>query len=255
MKNILIAFVLIFSVNLANAQNIIDKHFSHFKNSDDFTTISVTGKMFEIVAQIEIDEADAEFKEFKDMISNIESFNMIVGEDIPNAFTEYKSALKLVADSHEELMRISTKNEKIIIKVHEANGFVQEVIMIGKVEETFIAFSLMGQIRMEEIGKVINKVQSSNLDESFEKVFKNNIEGFKVYPNPVSTNGSITVDVPEDMSDGQISIIDIDGKVVRELAANGTRQSLNINGLTPGTYVVQINMGEVRMNKKIIVLQ
>ena len=255
MKNILIAFVLIFSINLSNAQNIIDKHFSHFKNSDDFTTISVTGKMFEIAAQIEIEEADTEFKEFKDMISNIESFNMIVGEDIPNAFTEYKSALNLVADSHEELMRISTKNEKIIIKVHEANGFVQEVIMIGKVEETFIAFSLMGQIRMEEIGKVINKVQSSNLNDSFEKVFKNNIEGFKVYPNPVSTNGSFTVEVPEDMAGGQISIIDIDGKIVRELAVNGTRQSLNVDGLNPGTYVVQINLADVRMNKKIIVLQ
>jgi ribosomal protein S8 len=255
MKNILIAFVLIFSTQLGNAQNIIDKHFSHFKNSDDFTTISVTGKMFEIVAQIEIDEADEEFKDFKNMISNIESFNMIVGEDLADPLTEYKSALKLVANSHEELMRISTKEEKIIIKVQEANGFVQEVIMIGKVDQNFIAFSLMGQIRMEEIGQVINKVQSSNLDESFEEVFKNKIEDFKVYPNPVSTNGFLTVDIPEDMSQGQITIIDIDGKVVKELAASGTRQSLSIDGLNPGTYVVQINMGDVRMNKKIIVLQ
>lgn len=255
MKNILIAFVLILSVNISNAQNIIDKHFSHFKDSDEFTTISVTGKMFEIVAQIEIDEADEEFQEMKNMLSNIESFNMIVGEDLPNAATEYKSALKLVANSHEELMRISTKNEKIIIKVHEANGFVQEVIMIGKVEETFIAFSLMGQIRMEEIGKVINKVQSSGFEDSLGEVFKNKYEGFKVYPNPVSTNAAFTVEIPEDMADGQISIIDIDGKVVREVAASGTRQSLNVDGLTPGTYVVQINLGDVRMNKKIIVLQ
>ena len=180
---------------------------------------------------------------------------MIVGEDYPNAATEYKSGLKLVSNTHEELMRISTKKEKIVIKVHEANGFVQEVIMIGRVDDTFIAFSLMGQIRMEEIGKVINKVQSSNFDESFEQVFKNNYEGFKVYPNPVSTNGAFTVEIPADMSDGQISIIDIEGKVVRELAANGTKQSLNVQGLTPGTYVVQINLGDVRMNKKIIVLQ
>ena len=152
-------------------------------------------------------------------------------------------------------MRVSTKKEKIIIKVHEENGFVQEVIMIGKVDDTFIAFSLMGQIRMEEIGKVINKVQSSNLDESFEQVFKNKIEDFKVYPNPVSTNGSFTVEVPSEMVEGQISIIDIEGKVVRQVVAKGNQQSLNVDGLTPGTYVVQINLGEVRMNKKIIVLQ
>lgn len=255
MKNILIAFVLIFSINLSNAQNIIDKHFSHFKNSEEFTTISVTGKMFEIIAQIEIEEADQEFKEFKDLISHIESFNMIVGEDRTTAAAEYKSAQQLVANTHEELMRVSTKKEKIIIKVHEENGFVQEVIMIGKVDDTFIAFSLMGQIRMEEIGKVINKVQSSNLDESFEQVFKNKIGDFKVYPNPVSTNGSFTVEVPSEMVEGQISIIDIEGKVVRQVVAKGTQQSLNVDGLTPGTYVVQINLGEVRMNKKIIVLQ
>lgn len=255
MKNILIGFVLIFSINLSNAQNIIDKHLSHLKDTEEFTTISIKGKMFDIVTQIETDEADKEFEEMKNLLSNVESFNMIVGEDFPNAFDEYKSTLNLVSKSHEELMRISTKNEKIVIKVHEANGFVQEVIMIGKVQDTFMAFSLMGQIRLEEIGKVIDKVQNSNIEESLSEVIKNDYQGFKVYPNPVSSNAEFTVEIPEDMSDGQITIINIDGKVVREFTPKGTKQSINVNGIDPGTYIVQINLGDVRMNKKIIVLQ
>ena len=253
MTKLISTIVFVLTLTAVQAQNIVDKHFSHCKGTDQYTSICILGKMFDIASEIEVDVKDTEFNEFKNMISHIESFNMIIGEDIPDIDSEYKAALKLVSNSHEELMRISTKNEKLIVKIKESNNIVNEVIFIGNVHNKFIVTSLMGEIAMSELGKVIDRVQNNNFDDSHLQMFDKDFEGFKVYPNPIGRSANLTVEFPNDMSESKINIFDLNGRLIREISTSGIQETISMNNLLPGTYIVQIIKGDVRMNKKIIV--
>ena len=111
----------------------------------------------------------------------------------------------------------------------------------------------MGEIAMSELGKVIDRVQNNNFDDSHLQMFDKDFEGFKVYPNPIGRSANLTVEFPNDMSESKINIFDLNGRLIREISTSGIQETISMNNLLPGTYIVQIIKGDVRMNKKIIV--
>jgi len=58
-----------------------------------------------------------------------------------------------------------------------------------------------------------------------------------IYPNPVQNALNIYMSDPSDYS---VSIYDIEGKLIRTLAANGDRLTMNVNDLAAGSYIVNV---------------
>ncbi len=254
MKKLILMLTVMVSYTFTNAQNIIDKHFSHYKGADNFTTISVTGKMFQLASQIEMEIDGKDTEHMQDMISRIESFNMIVGEEMPNAKADYTNGLLKVKDSHEELMRINNKEGNFTIKIDESNGLVKEVIMIAQSDKNFVAFSLMGSIQMEELGEVVNEIQKHGMDD-IEQIFdNNNIDDFKVYPNPSKSSQNVNIDIPNKMIGGKVIVTDLDGKLLDQYEITNQTQSINTNNYRNGSYIVQLVKDDIRMSKKVIIL-
>lgn len=253
MKKLILALTVIFTATIGFSQNIVDKHFEHYKGADEFTTVHISGKMFELAAQIDIEIEDEEFKSLKEMASRIESFNLIVGENMANLDSEYKSATRLVKSSHEELMRVNSPEGNFLFKVDENNGVVNELILIGKAEGNFIVFSLMGEIQLNELGQMMKGIQDHGIEE-LSGAFEGDANKFKVYPNPVNTSNQMTISIPSKMIGGDATLNDMNGNVVQSiLGLNSDKEEISTAGLTPGTYIVTLQKGETIISKKVVV--
>ena len=106
--------------------------------------------------------------------------------------------------------------------------------------------------RIENIdsNQTINIVEGSNplsIDEF-------TINDITLYPNPATNTIHFTY--PENQQEIAISIIDIQGKVVKEQHFNNTiqEQTINISDMASGVYFVSIDDTQRTVVKKIVVL-
>ena len=83
--------LLFIGTSMLGQSNSIDRHFSKYKDDDRFTRISVSGKMFSLFANFEMDDPDEQ--EVVETMSKIKGLKMLIGDSIPEAKTIYMSAL------------------------------------------------------------------------------------------------------------------------------------------------------------------
>ncbi len=85
----------------------------------------------------------------------------------------------------------------------------------------------------------------------------NAVKLFSVYPNPISNQSKINYNLKEN-SDVTISLIDINGKLIKVLADENQKAgsySLQINNdLKSGVYFVKMNTGKAQFTERIVVL-
>lgn len=77
---------------------------------------------------------------------------------------------------------------------------------------------------------------------------------FKVYPNPTSQYLSIEGALPENVSSGEISLMSINGQILRTDTYTGQLKTLPVADLKPGLYLLQISYSKKQKSTyKIIV--
>jgi hypothetical protein len=67
-------------------------------------------------------------------------------------------------------------------------------------------------------------------------------DGWLVFPNP--TNGQLTIESSNGTSVFQYSIFDSNGKLVAQQECFGPQAIVDMNGVAPATYLLQINTAE-----------
>lgn len=75
------------------------------------------------------------------------------------------------------------------------------------------------------------------------------IEGFKMYPNPV-TNGFLTITSTRNQQKN-VRIYDVLGKEV--MKTNMTSNTLNVSNLVPGVYLLKVVEGEQSTTRKLVI--
>ena len=73
-----------------------------------------------------------------------------------------------------------------------------------------------------------------------------------VYPNPASENINLSINNP-DVKIKQIRIINIEGKVVRELTMPNSNIRINTHSLKPGVYFLVAYTGRGRLLEKVVI--
>lgn len=252
MKQVLTFVLAVLLTGSAFAQNIIEKNFTRYQNQDNFTTINVSGKMFEMAVYLEDDENDSETAEMLEFLQSITSFNMIVGEKVQDIKGTYTSAVKTVANTHEELMSIDDNDGRATFFIDESNGIVRELVLVGRGNDEFVVFSLMGEIDLRQLSKMSSKIQQQGFRQ-MDKMFENGVQDVKVYPNPAQANSEITIEVPEQMIGGMATIYNMDGKSVQTTKINGSKEQVSINRLPAGSYVVEMKKDKISIKKRILV--
>ena len=78
-------------------------------------------------------------------------------------------------------------------------------------------------------------------------------ENINIYPNPISSGGTATVQLPLNIHDVTIELMSITGQILSQEKATGELHKINTSGLAAGTYMVRIASGVEVVTKRLII--
>lgn len=160
-KVILIVTVFLMSAAL-NAQSLISSSFSDYENDENFTRVSISKKMFSIMANL--DPEDEDEKELIQTVTNLDGLKIIVADSSENPKELFKESLSRIPSRFEELMTVDDKDERIVFMIDENDGVVSELIMVMKGDDEFVILDLFGKIDLKQIAKLSRKMNIDHLD-------------------------------------------------------------------------------------------
>jgi len=229
--------------------DVISSYFSEYEEREDVTAITLSGKAFELVGQIDVEETD--LQEYKDMASQITGLRVIVDDNDPSAVQTAKAAQKRLPSNFEELISIKEKDTEFKLLIDEQGGVVRELIGIAGSENTFAIMSLVGSMKMSDIGQMTQQLvkASSSAFAGLEDMSSD----IKVFPNPVQQDGELNVKFSDDLSKSQVRVFNSAGVEVKVFTAQSGMNSVDVSGLDKGVYVIRVDKGDKEVSGKFII--
>lgn len=162
MKKIATVILLVMISGLISAQSLISESFSDYESNEDYTRVSISKKMFSLLASL--DPEDEDEKELIESVSKIDGLKIIVADSSANPKEMYEESIKRIPSRFEELMTVDDKDEKIVFMIDEKDGKVAELIMVMRGDDEFVILDLFGEIDLNEIAKISRKMNIDHLD-------------------------------------------------------------------------------------------
>lgn len=163
-------FVMLLLCSYANAQkntDAIQKFFGNYVDKDGFTSVTLTPKLFELVAKLDIDDPD--YKEVKKVVGKLKYLNILTKEGDGRAL--YKEALsKINTSEYEPLMVVKSDEDNVQFLTKTSGDVINELFMVVGDKEDFALISFVGDIDLKEISKLgkanidINGVKLNTLE-------------------------------------------------------------------------------------------
>ncbi len=256
MKYIVFTAISLFVSSSLLAQNVIDRHFDYLLLQEDVTNVNINGKMFELLNNISVEvdsEEDEELQEMQEFLSSIRSFQLVAAKPT-SARKSFVTGKNSIEKDYEELLSVQDKEGSFFLYIDEHNGTVHEVVGIGTDNDKLMVFSLLGSMKLEQVGKVASHIQDTGIDQ-LSKVKDFEIDQVKVYPNPAKANGNFTLESSEAFDNGVANLYDSNGSLVKTYRVNSTNEQHDLGDLSEGNYILQLTKNDISIKKKIIVVR
>ena len=170
MRKIILIIAIVLVPFMSNAQTSV---FDQFDGNDDVTTISVSKKMFELMAKFGGGSEEAE--EYIDMIGNLDGLKVFTTENKSIASDMQSKVNKYLKSSNlSELLRVNDKDANVVIYIKEGRDedHVKELLMFvngiekhaGKIEgrsAEAVIVSLTGDIDLNKIAELTESMNIS----------------------------------------------------------------------------------------------
>ena len=255
MKQIFLLTVSLFIAVNSFAQNVIDNHFQYLVEDKNSTNISVSGKMFQLINSIDIEtDGNEELEEMQEFIGSITGFQMVVGKEMTTARSQYDRGLQLVDGDYDELLSVVDKEGHFKLYVDENKDIVREVVGIGTSEEMLMVFSFSGDMRLDQVGKVIEHIQSNDFTQNID-LKDMDPDKVSVYPNPATANSILELEIPAAMQGSTAKLYDTQGNLVKSYQVENLTESIELSGTSAGNYVLKLEKDGIRVSKKIVIIE
>lgn len=141
----------------------ISSYFSEYVDDPDFSVVYVSGKIFELFrdADLDIDDLeDAEVEAVLEVIKDIQGIR-ILHTDL-NAKTHWMAAKKRIpTDRYELLFKVRTKDgDNVEAFIADDNAVVSELFMLIGADDEFAMLSFMGTIDLTKLGDLQRAIES-----------------------------------------------------------------------------------------------
>ena len=159
MKYLLSLITVLLLAISAQAQNdAIAKYFDQYMDDENFTMVYVSGKMFSMIAKIDIDELkDEEAQIIMDVAKDIKGLRVLMTEENPRQY--YKTARKLInSDEYEILLTVRDKGENVNFWIKEKDNVIEELFLLVGGEDEFVMVSFMGKLDLNKIAQLADKI-------------------------------------------------------------------------------------------------
>lgn len=165
-------FVILFLSTIAlgaKAQNdAITKFFGKYEDDMSFTVVNITSRMFNMFTDLEVE--NEEDKEVLEAISKLTGLKILAKDEFANARALYKEANVLIPQGeYDELMTIRDEDKNMRFLVKEKDKKISELLMVMGGEKEFFILSLVGDIDLNQIAKLSQKMDVDGL-ENLEKL-------------------------------------------------------------------------------------
>jgi hypothetical protein len=169
MKKLIIGAVMMMMAVAAQAQNdAIAKFFTKYQDDTSFSQVTVSGKMFNMMANLSGDTPEE--KEMIQAISKIRGLRILSKSETRNSRELYKEAIAMIPSKEfEELMSIRDKDKDMKFYTKESGGKISELVMVMGGNEEFMVMTIFGEIDLKEISKIGKSVNIDGL-ENLEKI-------------------------------------------------------------------------------------
>lgn len=164
--------VLVIAIALISVGSYGQSIFSKYEDNPEVAFVSISPKLFSMLATMGADSSDPETKEFLTMVNTLNNFKVIttsntaIAQDISGWVGKH-----LKSSNFEELMRVREGNShvKFYVKEGKDDNHVKELLMFvtgldkadvninGNKIET-VLLSLSGDIDLRQIGKLTDKM-------------------------------------------------------------------------------------------------
>lgn len=158
MKKVLISFASLFLLSAIslNAQDVANKVLSKLGTSKDFTTISISPKMFSLMNDIVEDDAEMEFVKY------LTGLTVLAAEkSMPHYFETAVDALDEL--DYEELLTVKSENENVRIYMRELGGKISDILILVNDSEEFVLVDVSGLISKEQIAMLAKSMDSGKI--------------------------------------------------------------------------------------------
>ncbi len=162
MKKIVSIVVMLVMIGGLSAQSLISTSFSDYEENEDYTRVSISKKMFSIIANLDSD--DEEDMELIKAVSNLDGLKIIVADSSANPQAMFKESMGRIPNRFEELLTVNDKDEKIVFMIDEKDGVVSELIMVMRGDDEFVLLDMFGQIDLNQIVKLSRTMNIDHLD-------------------------------------------------------------------------------------------
>ena len=133
----------VLAVSVQAQNDAITKYFSKYVDNDDFSHVTVSGKMFSMINQIEVE--DDEDKAMVESLGKIKGVKALFAEDGVDGEAMYKEALGLInGKGYEELMSIREDDKDIKFMIKEKGNKIDELFMVMGGDDEFGLVSIVG---------------------------------------------------------------------------------------------------------------
>ena len=169
MKKLMIgAVVMVWSIAASAQNDAIAKFFSKYQGDETFSQVTISGKMFSMMANLTGDTEEE--KAMINSISKIKGLKILSKSETRDSRELYKEAISMIpTGSFEELMAIRDKDKDMKFFTKEAGGKISELVMVMGGNEEFMVLTLFGEIDLKEISKIGKAVNIDGL-ENLEKI-------------------------------------------------------------------------------------
>ena len=257
MKKILSLAFALFSIMSSNAQNVINSHFEYLVKNENASNVNVSGKVFQLMNGVDINEeydednVDEDAAKTREFICSISSFQMVECDELPTSLSHYQKGLILIDEKYDELLSIEDEEGQFRLYVAEEDDVVSEVVGIGNYEDGLMVFSFEGELRIDQVGEAIENVHNNNFSKV--NVKRVNPDDIRLYPNPLNVSQEqLFIEIPTEMVGAEARLYTTSARLVNKFYLENRTEAIDITVRTSGTYVLKIEKEGVRICKKII---
>jgi hypothetical protein len=161
MKSFSFSFLAVLFTALSSfaQEDAITKYFNKYIDNEQFSSVYISPKMFNMVSKIEIKDMEPEVQE---VIRSMKGLRILHTEK--NALQYYNEALKVInTNEYELLLTARDGGENVRFMVKDKGDIVEELLMIVGGETNFAMLSFIGNIDLKKIGKLAKALEIDNL--------------------------------------------------------------------------------------------
>ena len=157
MRFIAFFFAMFLTTALTAQEDAISKYFSKYVDDERFTVVYVSGKMFELINKMELDLDDEEAEAVLAVVKDLKGLRILTTEE--NGLEFYNEATSIIdTKGFETLMTVREGNSEhvqFLVKDSQNGEIIDELLLlVGGENEDFVLVSFIGQIDLNEVGKL-----------------------------------------------------------------------------------------------------